>query len=166
MYINKMDSFLIRKIKPEDDPKIEEIILATFPEFDMPLVGTAFEDEEIRQMCESYQNHNEVYYIVQENGDVVGGAGIKPLIGLKSDVCEFQKMYLSPGARGKGYGKLLFTKCLEEAQNLGYKSCYLESASQFKKAIKIYEKYGFRHLEKPMGNTGHFSCGVWMIKDL
>ncbi len=161
-----MDSFLIRKIKPEDDPKIEEIILATFPEFDMPLVGTAFEDEEIRQMFASYQNHNEVYYIVEEKGDVVGGAGIKPLKGFENDVCEFQKMYLSPYARGKGYGKLLFTRCLKEAKKLGYKRCYLESASQFKRAIKIYEKSGFNHLEGPMGNTGHYSCGVWMIKDL
>jgi len=158
--------FLIREIEHADNPKIEEVIKATFPEFDMPLVGTAYEDKEIRQMFESYQKHNEVYYIAEENGEIVGGAGIKPLKDFEKDVCEFQKMYLSPQARGKGYGKILFTRCLEEGKKLGFNKCYLESASQYKRAIKIYEKSGFNHLEGPMGNTGHYSCGVWMIKDL
>ena len=53
-----------------------------------------------------------------------------------------------------------------EAKKLGYKQCYLESASQLKAAIHIYESYGFKHLDAPLGNTGHYSCGVWMIKDL
>ena len=75
-------------------------------------------------------------------------------------------MYFSPIARGKGYGKILFKKCIETAKKLGYKKCYLESASQLKAAIHIYEDFGFKHLEKPIGNTGHYSCGVWMIKDL
>ena len=75
-------------------------------------------------------------------------------------------MYFSPKVRGKGFGKLLFEKCMKSAQALGYKQCYLESASQLKAAIHIYESYGFKHLDGALGNTGHFSCGVWMIKDL
>jgi len=161
-----MDSFLIRKIRPEDNHKIELIIKAIFPEFNMPMVGTAYEDKETSQMFESYQNNKEVYFVIEEKGIVVGGGGIKPLKDFENSVCELQKMYLSPKARGKGYGSLLFTTCLKEAKRLGFKKCYLESASQLKLAIKIYEKSGFQHLEKPMGNTGHFSCGVWMIKDL
>jgi putative acetyltransferase len=30
----------------------------------------------------------------------------------------------------------------------------------------MYESNGFKHLTQPLGNTGHYSCGVWMIKDL
>jgi putative acetyltransferase len=161
-----MDSFLIRKIRLDDNPYIEKIIKDTFPEFNMPLTGTTFEDKEIPQMFESYQNDNEVYYILEEQGNVVGGGGIKPLKDSEDDICELQKMYLSPEVRGKGYGKFVFNKCLEKAKKLGFKKCYLESASQFKTAIQIYEKSGFQHLEEPLGNTGHYSCGVWMIKDL
>ena len=84
----------------------------------------------------------------------------------EGDVCEIQKMYFSPKIRGKGYGKLLFEKCIQTAKDLGYKQCYLESASQLKAAIHIYESFGFKHLDGALGNTGHFSCGVWMIKDL
>ena len=161
-----MDTLLIRKIKPEDNPVIERIIKDIFPEFNMPMVGTAYEDKETPQMFESFQNDSEVYFVIEEKGIVVGGGGIKPLKDFEDDVCELQKMYLTPNARGKGYGKLLFTRCLKAAKSLGFKKCYLESASQLNTAIQIYEKSGFQHLDKPLGNTGHYSCGVWMIKDL
>ena len=84
----------------------------------------------------------------------------------KPEICELQKMYFKPESRGKGYGKLIFDKCLNKARELGYKQCYLESASVLKKAIAIYERNGFNFLDKPMGNTGHYECGVWMIRDL
>lgn len=161
-----MNDFLIREIKPEDNPIIERIIKDIFPEFNMPLVGTAYEDEETPNMFESYQGKKEVYFVIEENGVVVGGGGIKPLRGFGDDVCELQKMYFSPSIRGKGFGKKMFDKCMQAAKDFGYKKCYLESASQLKAAIHIYEKKGFVHLDKPLGNTGHYSCGVWMIKDL
>jgi putative acetyltransferase len=33
-------------------------------------------------------------------------------------------------------------------------------------AQKLYNKTGFKYLDGPMGNTGHFSCPVHMILDL
>jgi putative acetyltransferase len=43
---------------------------------------------------------------------------------------------------------------------------YLESFPDMKEAIRIYEQNGFTYLDKPLGNTGHFACNVWMVKDL
>jgi putative acetyltransferase len=75
-------------------------------------------------------------------------------------------MYLLPEARGKGTGKLLIEKCLEFAKEAGYQKVYLETLPELKKAIHVYEKFNFRYLPGPMGNTGHFGCDVWMIKEL
>ena len=157
---------IIREIEQRDNPVIEKVIRDVFPEFNLPMVGTAYEDDETPKMFESYQGNREVYYVIEVNGEVVGGAGVKQLKDFDDNICELQKMYFSPIARGKGYGKVLLKKCIETAKKLGYKKCYLESASQLKAAIHIYEDFGFKHLEKPIGNTGHYSCGVWMIKDL
>ncbi|WP_223551793.1 GNAT family N-acetyltransferase [Aestuariivivens sp. NBU2969] len=159
-------TIVIRKIEPTDNKPIEAVIRACFHEFKIPLEGTAYSDSETPRMYESYQKDNEVYYVVECNGEVLGGGGIKPLKDFDGTVCEIQKMYFSPAVRGKGYGRQLFEKCMQSAKSLGYKQCYLESASQLKAAIHIYESYGFRYLDKALGNTGHYSCGVWMIKNL
>ena len=157
---------IIREIKKEDNPQIEQVIKSCFPEFDIPLTGTAYEDSETTKMFESYNGDREVYYVLDLNGKVLGGAGIKALKDGDGSVCELQKMYFSPEIRGMGFGKFLFQKCLYTAKKLGYKKCYIETANQLKAAIHIYETYGFKHLREPLGNTGHYSCGIWMIKDL
>lgn len=160
------DTIVIREIEPQDNAQLEQVIRACFHEFKIPLEGTAYSDEETPRMYESYQNDNDVYYVIELNGEILGGGGVKPLKDFENDVCEIQKMYFSPKVRGKGYGRKLFEKCVQSAKDLGFKQCYLESASQLKAAIHIYESNGFKHLEGALGNTGHYSCGVWMIKDL
>lgn len=160
------NNILIREIEPQDNAQMEQVIRAAFPEFDIPLTGTAYEDVETTQMYESYQGEKEVYFVLVDGDKVLGGAGIKQLKNFDSSICELQKMYFLPEARGQGLGKKLFQKCLDQANAFGFEKCYLESASQLKAAIHIYELYGFKHLEGPLGGTGHYSCGIWMIKEL
>ena len=157
---------IIRKIQPKDNAKMEQIIKASLVEFGLPTVGTAYEDTETTMMYEAYQNKGEIYYVLEIDGEVNGGGGIKPLPNDDSTICELQKMYFDPKVRGKGYGKLLFDKCMQAAKDLVYKQCYLESASNLEAAIHIYKKNGFKHLDKAIGNTGHYSCSVWMLKEL
>lgn len=161
-----MEPILIRKIVPDDNRQIECVIRSCFYEFNIPLIGTAFEDSNIKNMYEAYNNDNEVYFVVCQGDEVLGGAGIKPLKDTNGTICELNKMYFSPKVRGKGFGKQLFQKCLDAAREIGYKQCYLESGSQLKTAIHIYESFGFKHLDGAIGNTGHYSCSVWMLKDL
>lgn len=160
------NNIVIREIESKDNTQIEEVIRACFPEFGLPLEGTAYADSETSRMFESYQKDKEVYYVVEVDGVVLGGGGLKSLKGFGNEVCEIQKMYFAPKARGKGLGKKMFQKCLDKAKALGYKKCYLESATELEAAIHIYEQFGFKRLENPLGDTGHFSCGVWMLKGL
>ncbi len=156
----------IRKIKPSDNPFLKEIIQASLLEFGLPMTGTAFEDKDTQNMYDAYQNDREVYFVLDDNEKIVGGGGIKALQGNTENVCELQKMYFAPEARGKGFGKILFQKCMNAARDFGFKQCYLESDAALKTAIYIYEQNGFKHLDKPLGSTGHSSCSVWMLKDL
>jgi putative acetyltransferase len=161
-----MGNLIIREIQLKDNPQIERVIKQTFFDFGLPLVGTAYEDLETTQMFQSYQGDREVYFVVESEGKVLGGAGLKPLKNYKHEVCEIQKMYFSSALRGQGYGKIIFEKCLKAAKDFGYQKCYLESTPELKAALHIYEQYGFQYLEKPLGSTGHYSCGIWMIKNL
>ena len=75
-------------------------------------------------------------------------------------------MYVLPEARSLGIGKQLMEKCLQSAKDFGFDTCYLETMPNMEDAQKLYQKTGFEYLNQPLGNTGHTSCLVWMIKEL
>ena len=76
------------------------------------------------------------------------------------------EMYFMPEARGIGLGSKMMEKCLNFAKQAGFDQCYLETMPYMDDARKLYRKVGFQSIDKPMGDTGHYSCSVWMLKDL
>ena len=52
------------------------------------------------------------------------------------------------------------------AKTTGYEFCYIETMNNMKDAQNLYKKYDFSYLDRPLGNTGHTSCPVWMLKKL
>ena len=162
----RKDTIVIRKIEPKDDSKIAKAIRSVLIEYGVPKVGTAYEDAALDCMTETYSDPNKIYFVVENNNDILGGAGISPLDNYEGNVCELQKMYFMEAARGKGLGSQMMSKCLEFAKQAGYNQCYLETMPYMDEARKLYKKVGFKPIEKPMGNTGHYSCSVWMLKDL
>jgi putative acetyltransferase len=81
-------------------------------------------------------------------------------------ICELQKMYFLPEIRGLGFGTKLMNLCLEKAIEFGFESCYIETMTYMDAALKLYCKSGFEYLEQQIGDTGHNSCEVWMLKKL
>lgn len=155
---------IIRKITPEDNARMAVVIRETLIEFDMNKSGTAFSDPTVDNMHKAYSDDDSVYFVVEEDGKVLGGAGIAQLDNFEGKVCELQKMHFSPLTRGRGIGTLMIEKCLKAAKNLGYLQCYLETIPEMKAAQKLYKKQGFNYLDEPMGDTGHHACPVWMLK--
>jgi putative acetyltransferase len=156
----------IRKIKKEDNAQIAKVIRAIFHELDAPKVGTAYADPILDTLYEVYQMPRSVYYVVENEGEVVGGCGIAPLENGEASVCELQKMYFAPAIRGTGYAEVIIEKCLEFAKEHGFELCYIETLSFMTTAQKLYKRIGFENIDGPMGNTGHNSCEVWMTKKL
>lgn len=158
--------FIIREIQPKDNAQMAIVIREVILEMGAPKTGTAYEDKATDQMFENFDKPTSFYYVVEYKNKVVGGAGIAKLDNFEGTTCELQKMYFLPIARGKGLGSKLITTCLEKAKTLGFDNCYLETMPYMEAARKLYKKNGFVNLDKPMGNTGHYSCNVWMIKEL
>ena len=160
-----METF-IRTIQPSDNPDLAIIVRNTLAEFKAARPGTVYFDPTTDRLFELFQTPGSIYYVALQDDTILGGAGIFPSPGLPSDTCELVKMYLLPGSRGKGLGRVLIEKCLGFAREAGYKKVYLETLPELKKAMYVYEKFGFKYLDGPMGNTGHFGCDVWMLKEL
>lgn len=156
----------IRLINPNDNLAMANILRKSLEEFALNIPGTAYFDESTDKLYESFQNNGSAYFVAEENGEILGGVGIYPTNGLDSDTVELVKMYVSSTSRGRGIGKLLMLKCIEFAVSLGYKKIYLETMPELSSAVAAYEKLGFRSLGHPLGNTGHFSCTIWMLYEI
>lgn len=160
------NNYVIRPIQPDDNAKIAVTIRKVLIEIGVPKVGTAYADKALDSMFENYQQQSARYFVIELNDEIIGGAGIAPLDNYNGPVCELQKMYFLPEARGKGLGLQMMTICLEFAKSAGFKTVYLETMPYMKDAQKLYNKVGFKYIDGPMGDTGHYSCTVWMIKNI
>ena len=157
---------IIREIEKRDNAQIAQTIRAVLIELEVPKVGTAYADPHLDYLFETYDKPKSVYFIVENNGKIIGGAGVSQLENGEAIICELQKMYFLPEARGLGLGTQMMEKCLQSAREFGFKKCYLETMPNMDDAQKLYQKVGFEYLCEPLGNTGHNSCPVWMIKNL
>lgn len=159
------NSIEIRPIQKKDNQATAEMIRFVLMEQNAPKTGTAYEDKALDDLYEAYNTPRATYFVLLENDSIIGSAGIQAL-DTDANVCELQKMYFHPSARGRGLGEKMMKKCLEFAKSNGFKSCYIETLPSMKVAQKLYLKTGFEYINHRMGNTGHYSCTVWMLKIL
>ena len=161
-----MSTANIRPILKKDNEQISALIRNVLLEFGVPKVGTAYEDESLNDLYKYYQKPRAHYFVIEENGSIIGGGGVSQLENHQGNICELQKMYFHPNARGRGLGKVMLEMCLNLATQFKYKQCYLETMAYMKVAQVIYKSYGFNYIDGPIGDTGHYSCPVHMLKDL
>lgn len=158
---------IIRLIEQKDNLQLAQIIRTVFREFKIEhYPGSVYHDPTTDDLFRVFQNPASEYLVAEENGKLAGGSGVYPTPGLPEGCAELVKFYLLHEYRGKGIGRDLLYKTFESAKKLGYRQLYLESFPELDKAVGMYEKAGFRHLQHALGNSGHYSCTLWMIKDL
>ncbi|MDB5031461.1 GNAT family N-acetyltransferase [Mucilaginibacter sp.] len=161
-----MTAFL-RPVQFKDNVELARIIRDVFEEFDAPKEGSVYSDDQTDHLFELFNDTpGSCYFVAEENGVLLGGCGVFPTEGLPNGYAELVKLYLSAATRGKGIGKILMEKCFEAATGLGYTHLYLESFPQFAKAVSMYEGMGCIRIDQPLGNSGHFACTIWLVKEL
>jgi len=161
-----LNDFKIREIQQKDNPNIAKAIREILIEYGVPKVGTAYADTLLDTLYEAYSEDNMIYSVIEKDNKIYGGAGIKQLDNYKGKVCELQKMYFLPEVRGVGLGSKMMDICLQKAKEFGFEHCYLETLPYMQEARKLYRKTGFKDLDSRMGDTGHYSCNLWMLKTL
>jgi putative acetyltransferase len=156
----------LRLAEQKDNLLLAKMIRSIFIEHDAPQHGTVYSDPTTDHLFELFQLPGSLLWVAEDHQGMAGCCGIYPTPGLPAHCAELVKYYLAPEARGKGIGKTLLLKCIESAQQMGYTHLYLESLPHYAKAVSIYEKQGFKKLDKPMGNSEHPTCTIWMLKEL
>lgn len=157
----------MRRITEQDNADIAAVIREVSAEYGLTAdKGYTVADPNLDELFKLYSQPGHAYWVIEQNGQVVGGGGIAPLSCSEPDICELQKMYFLPTVRGQGLAKKLALLALDHARAQGFKRCYLETTAFLKEAIGLYEHLGFEHIDAPLGCTGHVDCEVRMLKTL
>ncbi len=83
-------------------------------------------------------------WLAKAGDDIIGSAAI---MNEGHGIFELAKMCVAEAWRGKGISKMLIETCLQKAKETGAKRLSLFSNHQLQTALRLYEKYGFRHVE-------------------
>lgn len=156
----------IAEITATDNAAVASLIREVFHEFDAPQEGTAYSDPTTDHLFEKFRTPGSVLYLARVDGVLAGCCGIYPTEGLPEGYAELVRFFVAQAFRGTGVGRQLMERSIAFARETGYRQLYLETIPEFDRAIGIYEKQGFRLLDAPLGDTGHHTCDVWMLKPL
>lgn len=84
-----------------------------------------------------------IFLLLQDDA-VIGTAG---LYKINSKEYEVIKMSVDANQRGKKFGDMLLEKCIAKAKELNASKIILFSNSNLQTAIRMYERFGFRHID-------------------
>lgn len=156
----------IRLIQKEDNLGLAKVIREVLTEYGVNKPGTVFTDPTTDALFELFQMKDSAYFVVELNGEILGGCGVYPTKGLPKGCVELVKIYLHHSLRGQGVGKQLMQLSIDVARARGFTSIYLETMPELSNAIGLYEMMGFQKLNSSLGDSGHFACDLWMLKQL
>ena len=108
-------------------------------------LGKEFEPEGRHYFYNDIEKSFEVFYCLLDEEKVIGTVALKKI---DEYTVELKALYLDKSYRGQHLGSRLVKAVVDEAGKLGYKSIVLDSMSKYKDALRLYEKYGFKHTER------------------
>ena len=150
------------KLTSEYDAAAAELVRSNLAAHGLDIPGTAYYDESLNSLSAFYDRPGREYYVLVENGVVLGGIGLAEFSG---DCCELQKLYMLDAAKGHGLGYVMIRFIEDRARALGYRRIYLETHSNLKAAIHIYERSGYREIPRP-SSAVHGTMDRFFLKSL
>lgn len=85
-----------------------------------------------------------------EDDQLVGCIALREL---RASTCEMKRLFLRPEFRGRGLGRALVERIIEEARQIGYKQMCLDTLpGSMDQAIALYSSIGFKEIEPYYNN--------------
>ena len=159
------EGYNFRKIEEKDNEAIAAIVRSSLKKAGLDIPGTAYFDEKLDALSEVYREDDRKYFVLTDTNDnVIGGIGFSPFLYMK-ETAELQKLYLKENFHGNGVSYAMIEFIEEEMKKAGFKYSYLETHTNLPAAIHIYEKSGYKQIERPK-EVGHSTMNRFFIKEL
>lgn len=97
-------------------------------------------DQEITNLPGEYAPPGGSLQLAYWDDSITGCAALRPL---SQDTCEMKRLYVKPEFRGKGIGRMLAERIMEEGRRIGYTTMRLDTIPMMKEAITLYRDLGF-----------------------
>jgi len=120
-----------------------EVIKTLFLEYQQELgADLCFQgfEQELNALPGEYTHPNGRLLLIKEKTEVVGCIAFKPV---GNNCCEIKRLYVRPQFRGQNFGRVLVTKLIDEARQVGYATMRLDTLSSLVAAISLYQELGF-----------------------
>ena len=121
----------IRPYSLTDDESIINLLRLNTPQY--------FAPEEEQDLKDYFTNHIDLYFVVEDNGNIIGSGGINISKDRKIAALSWDIIY--PDYQGKGVGRLLTQFRLDRIREIETIEKISVRTSQL--AYKFYEKFGF-----------------------
>jgi ribosomal protein S18 acetylase RimI-like enzyme len=108
-------------------------------------------DDELNNFPEKYKEPEGAFIIAKENNNTIGCVGIRKL---ENKICEMKRLFVKENHKGKGIGKKLVEKIIEQAKIKNYEKMRLDTINTMEAALNIYYRNGFYQIE-PYYNNPH-----------
>src|ERR1700687_2794524 len=114
---------IVAAVTPRDVETVREL----FREYQQSLgVDLGFQgfEQELASLPGNYAPPRGRLLIVRDGDEAAGCVALRPL---GDDLCEMKRLYLRPSLRGKGAGRALATRVIDEARAIGYRTMRLDT---------------------------------------
>lgn len=158
--------YQIREMVPEDNSAVAKLIRDNLKNHGLDIPGTVYFDPGLDNLYDVYKgSRKRGYFVLTDTKDlVIGGIGFDEFLPFE-DCAELQKLYLADSVKGSGLGYRLISFVEDKMKEAGYKVSYLETHKNLQAAMHIYEKSGYKLIERPK-EVGHGAMTHFYLKRL
>ena len=100
-------------------------------------------EAELANLPGRYAPPSGILLLAKDRQKAVGCGALRRLDTIQDRTCEMKRLYVKPEGRGRGIGKQIARRLIQEGVRLGYSAMLLDTLDRLDGAIHLYESLGF-----------------------
>ena len=135
-----------RIIEPDSKVHIEQIRSLFIEYWEWLQFDPCFQDfeQELKDLPGAYAPPSGCILLAVEADQAVGCVALRPI---GDGICEMKRLYIQPPYRGRGLGRQLVGRIIDEAKARDYRAMRLDTLPVMHEALALYDAFGFIETE-------------------